>query len=87
MYNLKYHKRVLKFLLKQDMMFKQNILDIFDDIAKNPYNTTYDIKPYKSNIKYQYRLRVGKYRFIYQIKDDELLILVIDGGSRGEIYK
>ena len=34
-----------------------------------------------------YRLRIGKYRAIFERNDMELIILVIDIDSRGEIYK
>lgn len=34
-----------------------------------------------------YRLRVGSYRIIYEIHDDEVLILVINVGHRKEVYK
>jgi len=34
-----------------------------------------------------FRLRVGKYRFIYEVFEDELLIYIEKGGSRGDIYK
>jgi len=34
-----------------------------------------------------YRVRVGDYRILYQIHDDELIILIIDLGHRREIYK
>ena len=47
MYKVDYHKRVIKFLSKKDYKFKEQILDIFDDIAKDPYSSEYDIKPYK----------------------------------------
>lgn len=33
------------------------------------------------------RIRVGGYRIIYDIEDDELLILVLRIGSRGEVYR
>ena len=33
------------------------------------------------------RLRVGDWRTIYQIIDDQLLILVLEIGSRGDIYR
>ncbi|MEA2050466.1 MAG: type II toxin-antitoxin system RelE/ParE family toxin [Campylobacterota bacterium] len=86
MYDIDYHKKVIKFLAKQDIEFIKKILNTFDKIAINPYNNEFDIKPYKSKISNQYRLRVGKYRFIYQVKDDILFIFISDAGSRGSIY-
>jgi mRNA interferase RelE/StbE len=34
-----------------------------------------------------YRVRVGNYRILYQIKDKELLVVVIDINDRREVYK
>jgi len=34
-----------------------------------------------------YRLRVGDYRVIYQIKDKLLLVLVVTVGHRREVYR
>ena len=34
-----------------------------------------------------YRLRIGQYRFVYQIKQNELIIFIIKAGNRGDIYK
>ena len=34
-----------------------------------------------------YRLRVGKYRAVFERNDAEFIILVINIDSRGEIYK
>lgn len=87
MYRIDYHKRVIKFLAKQDLKFREKVLDIFDEIAKDPYNSNYDIKPYKSSQNDNYRLRIGKYRFIYKIDGDEIVIYVSDADSRGNIYK
>ena len=86
-YSVDYHKKVIKFLAKQDIDFRIKILNIFEDIALNPFENSCDIKPYKSKTPNQYRLRVGKYRFIYEIKNDVLCIYVSDAGSRGSIYK
>lgn len=33
------------------------------------------------------RLRVGDYSIIYTVNHDELVVMVIDAGNRGQIYK
>ena len=55
-------------------------------LLQNPYpvNSALDIKKL-SNSQY-YRLRINNYRFIYEIIDDELVILMLDGDNRGDIY-
>ncbi|MCX5863260.1 MAG: type II toxin-antitoxin system RelE/ParE family toxin, partial [Deltaproteobacteria bacterium] len=34
-----------------------------------------------------YRLRVGKYRIIYKILDDGLLIVIVKIGHRKDVYR
>jgi mRNA interferase RelE/StbE len=33
------------------------------------------------------RVRLGDYRIVYQVQDDQLVVLVIDIGHRREIYR
>ena len=35
----------------------------------------------------QYRLRMGHYRIIYQVKDDLLIVLVVKIGHRRDVYR
>ena len=44
-----------------------------------------DIKKLKGHDKLL-RLRVGEYRIIYTLDNGELIVYVIDAGSRGQIY-
>jgi mRNA interferase RelE/StbE len=34
-----------------------------------------------------YRLRVGDYRIIYTVEDNELLVIVVNTGHRKEVYR
>lgn len=34
-----------------------------------------------------YRIRIGDYRAIYQVKDRELIVLVLRVGHRGDVYR
>ncbi|MDM8568239.1 type II toxin-antitoxin system RelE/ParE family toxin [Thiotrichales bacterium HSG1] len=86
MYKLKYHKRVVKFINSRNPQEKRRIKDKFIQLMENPYptNTQIDIKNMIN--RNGYRLRVGNYRFIYDIVEDELIIYVEYAGNRGDIY-
>ena len=45
-----------------------------------------DVKKLKGYDEY-YRLRIGGFRVIFTKNDEELIILVIDIGTRGQVYK
>jgi len=34
-----------------------------------------------------YRIRIGDYRLLYQVRDDVLLVLVVSVRKRGDVYK
>lgn len=36
---------------------------------------------------HEYRLRVGNYRILYEIHDRQLLVLVVQVGHRGAVYR
>ena len=86
MYKIQFHKQVIKFLQNQPLNFRKKVLDSFEIIKNNPFNNNLDIKELKGIDNY-FRLRLSKYRFIYKIENDILLIEVIKAGSRGDIYK
>lgn len=35
----------------------------------------------------KYRIRQGIYRIIYEIKDEELIVVIVKVGHRGDVYK
>ncbi len=87
MYNIKLQKKILKFLKKHKW---EKIILIFTEylkiLQKNPYFNRLDIQLLKWT-KNKYRLRIWKYRFIYEINENELIIIFIDWNSRWDIYK
>jgi len=34
-----------------------------------------------------YRLRIGRWRALYRVENDRLVILILHIGSRGDVYK
>ena len=86
-YEIIFEKQVKKFIEKQDKNLKQRFKQAFLKLVENPYpsNKTLDIKKLKGSE--EYRLRIGKYRFIYQVKENVLVIVMEKADSRGDIYK
>jgi len=67
---------------------ERDVIDSKMELLKmNPFDTkNLDIKKLKG-YKVRYRLRVWDYRIIYEVHNDELIIIVMEGGNRGDIYK
>lgn len=78
-------KSTEKFLNKSDKATRERIFNIIYGIVENPYSYNGTIK--LTGYDNLYRVRVGKYRIIYRIIDNELLIFIQDIDSRGQIYK
>ncbi len=86
MYKIIPHKRVIKFINSRTSKDKQRIKERFDLLQKNPYPTNSNIDSKKLQNRNGFRLRIGNYRFIYDIVDDELIIYMEQADNRGDIY-
>lgn len=82
MYELSYSKKILQQLKKLERYQNDRILKSLERIRIRPY---YFVKKIVGT-KY-FRLRVGDYRIILDIKNEQLVILVIELGHRKNIYK
>ena len=83
-YRLIEHKDARKFLHKQTPIFRERIFKAYEEIIFNPFSNPNSL-PLKG-LKNRYRKKVGDFRIIYEIRKNELLIIVIDIDSRGQIY-
>jgi mRNA interferase RelE/StbE len=82
MYSLNLHKDAIAFLKKLDKFEEKRILNKLDDLKDNPELG----KPLTGNLAGLWSLRIGKYRALYRILNDKLIILVLDIGHRKNIY-
>ncbi|NUJ98136.1 type II toxin-antitoxin system RelE/ParE family toxin [Candidatus Gracilibacteria bacterium] len=87
MYKVILEKTVQKFLLKHK---GEELIDKFERairiLALDPYENNLDIKVLVG-LPNSYRLRIGDFRFIYEIIEKNLVISFFDAGNRGDIYK
>lgn len=84
-YAIKYAKQVEKFLDKHKDL-QPKVLSALEQIAQNPFNNTLDIKKLQGE-EHKYRLRIGKYRLLYEIIESQILIYAYKAQSRGDMYK
>jgi mRNA interferase RelE/StbE len=84
-YLLELSKSTIKFLEKSDRITKERLINVIHALTENPYSYPGTTK--LTGFDNTFRIRVGKYRIIYQIFDEKLLIFIQDIDSRGDIYK
>lgn len=84
-YRVKTSKNFDKFLAKHKD-FAPKVLQSFRILAQNPYENNLDIRKLQNETN-KYRLRLGKYRFLYEIIETQILIYAYKADSRGDVYK
>ena len=86
-YKVEYTQRAVKQLKKLDKHTRKLILSW---IEKNLVGCTYPRvhgKGLTANKSGQWRYRIGDYRIICEIQDDELIILTMEIGQRSQVYR
>lgn len=83
MFELQYKKKAIKALAKINEPYYSNIIKAIDSLAENPRPHGYK----KLTGRDGYRIRVGTYRIIYDIFDNQLIIEIVNVGGRGDIYE
>lgn len=81
-FRLVYTKRALKDIRKLDSRSKTRIKNALEIYSLNPYSHLERLTNY---IIGNYRFRIGNYRIIFDINEDEIVVLRV--GHRKEIYK
>jgi mRNA interferase RelE/StbE len=84
-YRLELSKSSKKFLDKSDRITRERIINVIHALSENPYTYPGIIK--LTGYEDTFRVRIGKYRLIYQVIDESLLIFIQDINSRGDVYK
>lgn len=85
MYKLIFTKEAQKALLKSPKSVAMLIRQKLEQLANDPYLPNVNAK--KLHNRSGYRLRVGDWRVIYEIQNDQLVILVLKIARRGEVYR
>ena len=78
-YRIEINKKAQKFIKSQPRNQQERLLNAIYKLPEGGVKAL-------AGLKDVYRLRVGDYRVIYEIRNDILLITVVNVGNRGQVY-
>lgn len=83
-FKIEFEKQVLKYLSKIDKEISKRIIEKIEKLKNNPFPQ--DSKRIVNTKDKVFRIRVGEFRVLYRIKDNQIIIIfLID--KRSKIYK
>jgi mRNA interferase RelE/StbE len=82
-YDIQIRRKAQKTLTKIPEPYQTRIIDAIRSLSDTPYPTNSK----KLIGRPAWRIRVGNYRAIYEINDNQLIILVLDIDHRKNIYR
>ncbi|MGD1932385.1 MAG: type II toxin-antitoxin system RelE/ParE family toxin [Leptolyngbyaceae cyanobacterium] len=85
MYKVRLTKRAAKFYKSADAALARRLARAFAVLESTPRQHP-NIKALKGKLAGQYRYRVGDYRIVYRIQDDEIEVIILLVAHRGEVY-
>ncbi len=85
-YKVKVSKAAAKYYEKLTPKLKNKVNEVISQLSNNPYAIP-NVKPLEGSDHDEYRIRIGSLRLLYRVHNDELIIIVLDIGPRGDIYK
>ena len=86
-YKIIYKKKAEKFIMTNKIEGLK-FFKAVQEISKSKENyKKYDIKKFHCDNEYTFRLRIGSNSAIFEVYKDKIVILVLNIGSRGDIYK
>ena len=86
MYELHFLSSAKKEFMKLNTPAQKIIKEKLLILVTNPDTLKNNIKALKGEYKGKFRLRINRYRVIFQVKDEELIIIVVRIGHRKEVY-
>ena len=82
-YQITIKESALKALSKIESQYRSRLIDAIEKLKTNP-NAGSVLKGEFSGLR---RIRIGDYRIVYEVQNEQLVILVIRKAYRREVYK
>ena len=85
-YRVEFTKSSRKEFERLPAKLRLKIAEALRVLSQNPYSELLKIKKLKG-ADALYRIRLGDYRVVYNIRDERLVVIVIKIGHRGQVYR
>lgn len=85
-YRIEFTKSAQKEFEKLSSLIQDKVVDALSLLARNPFSELLKLKKLKGAVSL-YRIRIGDYRVVYEVKRDMLLVIIIKIGHRKDIYR
>ena len=85
-YTVEFTKSAKKEFDRLPSRVKNSVLECLAILVQNPFTKILAIKKLKI-VKNLYRVRLGDYRVVYELRRNSLLVVVIKVGHRREVYR
>lgn len=85
-YRIEFVKSAEKEFDRLPAKIKSKTAEALHLLSLNPYSELLKIKKLKG-AEDLYRIRLGDYRIVYEVRDERLIVLIIKIGHRREVYR
>lgn len=85
-YSVEFVRSARKEFEKLPARIRERVLEALTLLSLNPYSELLKVKKMKSTADL-FRIRIGDYRVVYEIRTVKLVVIVIKIGHRSEIYR
>jgi mRNA interferase RelE/StbE len=82
-FSIRVKQSAAKALAGIDKQDRLRLVSAIDELAENPYRGS----ALKGDLTGLRRIRVGNYRVVYEIREGELIVLVVRIAHRREVYR
>lgn len=85
-YSVEFLRSARKEFERLPAKIRQKVVDALSLLAVDPYSELLKVKKMKG-FAHLFRIRIGDYRVLYEVRGERLLIVIIKVGHRSEIYR
>jgi len=84
-YELYFSTRASKYLKKLNKTTQTRITEKLESLTRDPYPS--DIRKIMGRKEKLFRIRVGNYRILYEVYEEEQTLLIINIDKRSRVYR